>query len=59
MTNNTTVRTRRMAGLSILTALVIVLQIVATFVKIGNRWCCMKAMEDIDFVCQNDGYNVW
>ena len=31
----------------------------ATFVKIGNRWCCMKAMEDIDFVCQNDGYNVW
>ena len=31
----------------------------ATFVKIGNRWCCMKSMEDIDFVCQNDGYNVW
>lgn len=31
----------------------------ATFVKIGSRWCCMKAMEDIDFVCQNDGYNVW
>ncbi len=35
MTNSTTIKTRRMAGLSILTALVIVLQIVATFVKIG------------------------
>ena len=31
----------------------------ATFVKIGSRWCCMKAMEDMDYVCQNDGYNVW
>lgn len=31
----------------------------ATFVKIGNRWCCMEAMEDIDYVCQYDGYNAW
>ena len=31
----------------------------ATFVKIGSRWCCMKAMEDMDYVCQNNGYNVW
>ncbi len=31
----------------------------ATFVKIGSRWCCMQAMEDMDYVCQNDGYNVW
>ena len=22
----------------------------ATFVKIGSRWCCMKAMEDMDYV---------
>ena len=35
MSNVSTEKTRRMAGLSILTALVIVLQIVATFVKIG------------------------
>ncbi len=31
----------------------------ATFVKIGAKWCCIEAMEDIDFVVQNDGYNVW
>lgn len=31
----------------------------ATFVKIGSRWCCMEAMEDIDYVCQYDGYNAW
>lgn len=31
----------------------------ATFVKIGNRWCCMEAMEDMDYVCQYDGYNAW
>ena len=35
MTNSATIRTRRMAGLSILTALIIVLQVVATFVKVG------------------------
>lgn len=35
MSSVSTEKTRRMAGLSILTALVIVLQIVATFVKIG------------------------
>ncbi len=31
----------------------------ATFVKIGMKWCCMEAMEDIDFVVVNDGYDVW
>lgn len=31
----------------------------ATFVKIGFRWCCIEAMEDVDFVCENDGYGVW
>ena len=35
MTSTNTGKTRRMAGLSILTALVVVLQVVATFVKIG------------------------
>lgn len=30
-----------------------------TFVKIGHRWCVMEAMEEIDYVCKNDGYNAW
>ena len=33
--SNSTEKTRRLVGMSIFTALVIVLQIVATFVKIG------------------------
>lgn len=31
----------------------------ATFVKIGAKWCCMEAMEQIDYVCQYDGYGQW
>lgn len=31
----------------------------ATFVKIGMKWCCMEAMERIDYVCQYDGYGQW
>jgi hypothetical protein len=32
---------------------------VATFVKIGTQWCCMEAMEDIDYVCEYSGYGAW
>lgn len=31
----------------------------AVFIKIGQRWYCMEAMEDIDYVCQYDGYGQW
>ncbi len=31
----------------------------AVFVKIGMKWCCMEAMEQIDYVCQYDGYGQW
>ncbi|MCD8218822.1 MAG: hypothetical protein LUC50_00235 [Ruminococcus sp.] len=31
----------------------------ATFVKIGMKWCCIEAMEQIDYVCAYDGYGQW
>lgn len=31
----------------------------ARLVKIGQRWCCMEAMEQINYICENDGYNEW
>lgn len=30
-----------------------------TFIKVGMRWYSMEAMEDIEYICQNDGYGVW
>ncbi len=29
------------------------------FVKIGQRWCSIEAMNDIEYVCQYDGYGQW
>lgn len=31
----------------------------ATFVQIGARWYCMEAMEQINYICEYDGYNQW
>lgn len=31
----------------------------ATLIKIGMKWCCVEAMEQIDYICEYDGYDVW
>ena len=30
-----------------------------TLFKSGSKWYCMDAMEQVDYACQYDGYDLW